>query len=252
MYRYDINAVQPENGNKAYYDPAASAAQRECGAAEERATAEREKDSELYADAMFPEPPPPHPDDLTMPDESTRAGSDDRHSDASRSHMSASPTPQTLEVVAAAPRDARAIAPQLSQRRPPRPILGLLSRWSPTPSSLPRRSPPASSTLSLPTRVGCEMLLFPCCCSLPYSRQHTPFPLVWRFSLRSRCTHCSTLRCAGRARRRRRVMFGLYVTTRSLISLEPLRYRVREATLCDEHLNLSSNSIYYLPRAASR
>eukprot|EP00965_Chrysotila_dentata_P144582 4775750-Pleurochrysis_carterae.AAC.1 len=44
VYRYDDNAVQPENGQAAYYDPVAARAQRERWAAEEREAAERSAD----------------------------------------------------------------------------------------------------------------------------------------------------------------------------------------------------------------
>eukprot|EP00965_Chrysotila_dentata_P005773 190438-Pleurochrysis_carterae.AAC.2 len=60
-------------------------------------------DSELYADAMFPEPPPP--DDLTMSDNPSRAGSDDNRSDESHSQISTPPSPQTKEVATPTPRD---------------------------------------------------------------------------------------------------------------------------------------------------
>eukprot|EP00965_Chrysotila_dentata_P002870 93216-Pleurochrysis_carterae.AAC.1 len=64
MYRYDEDVVQPENGMQAYYDPEAAAAQRARWLADKRAAAAREAEREHYADEMFPEPPPWHPDDL--------------------------------------------------------------------------------------------------------------------------------------------------------------------------------------------
>eukprot|EP00965_Chrysotila_dentata_P261951 6214420-Pleurochrysis_carterae.AAC.3 len=68
MYRYDEDAVRPENGQKGYYDPAACSAQHQRWLAEERAAAAREAEREHYADEMFPEPPPLQPDGVTSAD----------------------------------------------------------------------------------------------------------------------------------------------------------------------------------------
>eukprot|EP00965_Chrysotila_dentata_P201687 6180696-Pleurochrysis_carterae.AAC.1 len=54
--------LQPENGNKAYYNPAAAAAaQRDRWWAEERAAKEGDQGYECYADEIFPGPRPTHP-----------------------------------------------------------------------------------------------------------------------------------------------------------------------------------------------
>eukprot|EP00965_Chrysotila_dentata_P168263 5556834-Pleurochrysis_carterae.AAC.1 len=65
MYRYDANAVQPENGNKAYFDCDAAAEQRERWRLEELEAAEYERNQERYADEMFLEPLPTHPDNCS-------------------------------------------------------------------------------------------------------------------------------------------------------------------------------------------
>eukprot|EP00965_Chrysotila_dentata_P212754 6187231-Pleurochrysis_carterae.AAC.1 len=63
MFRYDENAVQPENGCKAYFDRDAAAKQRERWRLEELEATEYERNRERYADEMFPEALATHPDD---------------------------------------------------------------------------------------------------------------------------------------------------------------------------------------------
>eukprot|EP00965_Chrysotila_dentata_P005860 192687-Pleurochrysis_carterae.AAC.1 len=63
MYRYDEDAVQPENGNKARYDPDAAIAQRDRWVASALEALQLEAISERYADDLFPEPYPSDPDE---------------------------------------------------------------------------------------------------------------------------------------------------------------------------------------------
>eukprot|EP00965_Chrysotila_dentata_P126330 4175402-Pleurochrysis_carterae.AAC.2 len=85
MYKFNDDYVQPKNGNAARYDPDAAAAQRKRGwKAAELAAAEEEFQRERYADEMFPEPPPKHPDNETEPSKlESQAGSDDCSSNPS-------------------------------------------------------------------------------------------------------------------------------------------------------------------------
>eukprot|EP00965_Chrysotila_dentata_P108764 3593105-Pleurochrysis_carterae.AAC.1 len=63
MYRYKKDVVQPEDGKSGYINAAEAVAQRDRWRADELAAAEYERTREHYADEMFPEPPPVHPDD---------------------------------------------------------------------------------------------------------------------------------------------------------------------------------------------
>eukprot|EP00965_Chrysotila_dentata_P180564 5961237-Pleurochrysis_carterae.AAC.1 len=54
--RYDEDALHPENGNKARYDPAAAIEQRDRWVAAALEALELEANSERYADELFPEP----------------------------------------------------------------------------------------------------------------------------------------------------------------------------------------------------
>eukprot|EP00965_Chrysotila_dentata_P167409 5528015-Pleurochrysis_carterae.AAC.1 len=63
MYCYDEDALQPENGNKARYDPAAAIEQRNRWVAAALEGLELEANSERYADDLFPEPYPSDPDE---------------------------------------------------------------------------------------------------------------------------------------------------------------------------------------------
>eukprot|EP00965_Chrysotila_dentata_P167093 5518230-Pleurochrysis_carterae.AAC.1 len=91
MFRYDENAVQPENGCKAYVvDRDAATAQRERWRLEELETIEYERNRERYADEMFPEPLEVHPDDRDFIDSHDTTTSSER---SDRSHESAAPSP---------------------------------------------------------------------------------------------------------------------------------------------------------------
>eukprot|EP00965_Chrysotila_dentata_P180688 5964022-Pleurochrysis_carterae.AAC.1 len=63
MYCYKADVVQPEDGKNAYVNAEEADAQRERWHADELAAVEYEQSRERYADDMFPEPPPVHPDD---------------------------------------------------------------------------------------------------------------------------------------------------------------------------------------------
>eukprot|EP00965_Chrysotila_dentata_P089206 2946067-Pleurochrysis_carterae.AAC.1 len=91
MYRYDEDVVQPESGKQAYYDPEAAAAQRARWLANERAAAARDVEQE-YADEMFPEPPPWHPDDLESDPMSTPTPERYPYTSSSPGDVSATPT----------------------------------------------------------------------------------------------------------------------------------------------------------------
>eukprot|EP00965_Chrysotila_dentata_P022308 737680-Pleurochrysis_carterae.AAC.2 len=93
MYRCDENAVQPENGNKAYFDPAAAAAQRERWRIAELTAAKKLDERKAYADDIFSEAPPTHPDDLTESDPTSSRAAPDADSDnaAPRSPMPTTP-----------------------------------------------------------------------------------------------------------------------------------------------------------------
>eukprot|EP00965_Chrysotila_dentata_P015772 521929-Pleurochrysis_carterae.AAC.1 len=84
MYRYDEDAVQPENGNKARYDPDAVIEQRDRWVASALEALELEANSERYRDDLFPEP------DLSDPDEEKPSGS---FSDLSETWVPAPVTP---------------------------------------------------------------------------------------------------------------------------------------------------------------
>eukprot|EP00965_Chrysotila_dentata_P012140 398139-Pleurochrysis_carterae.AAC.3 len=61
MYRYDKDALQPENGRKARFDSAAATEQRDRWVAAALEALELEAKSERYADDLFPEPYPSDP-----------------------------------------------------------------------------------------------------------------------------------------------------------------------------------------------
>eukprot|EP00965_Chrysotila_dentata_P220527 6191833-Pleurochrysis_carterae.AAC.1 len=65
MYRLDEDVVQPESGGteRAFYDPEQARSQRDCWIEEAKENIEIECNREHYADELFPEPPPTHPDD---------------------------------------------------------------------------------------------------------------------------------------------------------------------------------------------
>eukprot|EP00965_Chrysotila_dentata_P239245 6202987-Pleurochrysis_carterae.AAC.2 len=63
MYRYDEDAVQPENGNKARYDPAAATEPCDRWVAAALEALELEANSKRCADDLFPEPYPSDPDE---------------------------------------------------------------------------------------------------------------------------------------------------------------------------------------------
>eukprot|EP00965_Chrysotila_dentata_P209007 6185038-Pleurochrysis_carterae.AAC.1 len=66
MYRLDEDAVQPESGSKerAYYDPEKAKLQRDRWVEKAKEDlSEIECNREHYANELFPEPPPTHPDD---------------------------------------------------------------------------------------------------------------------------------------------------------------------------------------------
>eukprot|EP00965_Chrysotila_dentata_P047605 1578614-Pleurochrysis_carterae.AAC.1 len=93
MYRLDEDAVQPEAGGpeRAYYDPAKAKLQRDCWIKEAKEDLEIECNREHYADELFPELPPEHPDD-EEPDGTSESESDGRSSSDQRS-SAASPMP---------------------------------------------------------------------------------------------------------------------------------------------------------------
>eukprot|EP00965_Chrysotila_dentata_P166530 5498219-Pleurochrysis_carterae.AAC.1 len=81
MYRLDEDAVQPEPGSKkrAFYDPEKAKLQRDQWIEQAKEDLEIECNREHYADELFPEPPPTHPDD-EEPEGTSESESDGRSS----------------------------------------------------------------------------------------------------------------------------------------------------------------------------
>eukprot|EP00965_Chrysotila_dentata_P054845 1821302-Pleurochrysis_carterae.AAC.1 len=100
MYRYKKDAVQPEGGKRGYINAAEAVEQRERWRVDELAAAGYEQTRERYADEMFPEPPPVHPDD---DDSCSEESESDAVSHASSPAHSGPPEAQSPK--ASSPRD---------------------------------------------------------------------------------------------------------------------------------------------------